>query len=88
MGGGVVQGSTYCAWPRNGVGESKQQYVDQSFKSMKELAKVAEDSNVIVNMEIPIALSIHFQYCCRGFAVCQCHRSPTLACCGYVPYEY
>lgn len=53
MGGGVVQGSTYCAWPKKlEVGESKQQYVDQSFKSMKELAKVAEDSNVIVNMEI------------------------------------
>lgn len=53
MGGGVVQGSTYCAWPKKlGIGEDKQQYVDQSYKSMKHLAKVAEDNNVVVNMEI------------------------------------
>lgn len=49
----MIQGSTYCAWPKQlALGESKQQYVDQSFKSMKQLAKVAEDCNVIVNMEI------------------------------------
>lgn len=53
MGGGVIQGSTYCAWPKSlGKGEVKQQYVDQSFKSMTHLAKVAEDNNVILNMEI------------------------------------
>ncbi|WP_332446693.1 D-psicose 3-epimerase, partial [Sphaerochaeta sp.] len=53
MGGGVIQGSTYCAWPKKlEIGESKQRYVDQSFKSMNQLAKVAEDCNVIVNMEI------------------------------------
>lgn len=53
MGGGTVQGSTYCAWPKKlGINESKQLYVDQSFKSMRRLAKVAEENNVIVNMEI------------------------------------
>lgn len=53
MGGGVIQGSTYCAWPKSlGKGEVKQHYVDQSFKSMTQLAKVAQDNNVILNMEI------------------------------------
>lgn len=53
MGGGTVQGSTYCAWPKKlGINENKQLYVDQSFKSMRKLAKVAEDNNVVVNMEI------------------------------------
>ena len=52
-GGGVIQGSTYCSWPKSlGKGEVKQHYVDQSFKSMTQLARVAEDNNVILNMEI------------------------------------
>ncbi|MGP1507337.1 MAG: D-psicose 3-epimerase [Sphaerochaeta sp.] len=53
MGGGVIQGSTYCAWPNKlPKGESKQHYIDQSLKSMKELATVAEDNNVILNCEV------------------------------------
>lgn len=53
MGGGVIQGSTYCAWPNKPPkGESKQHYIDQSLKSMKELATVAEDNNVILNCEV------------------------------------
>lgn len=53
MGGGIIQGSTYCAWPNKlPKGESKQHYIDQSLKSMKELATVAEDNNVILNCEV------------------------------------
>lgn len=53
MGGGVIEGSTYCAWPNQlPKGESKQRYVDQSIKSMKQIAPIAEDNNVILNCEV------------------------------------
>jgi len=53
MGGGFLQGSNYCSWPNKlRKGESKQAYIDQSLKSMKELSKVAEDNQVILNMEV------------------------------------
>lgn len=53
MGGGMIGGSTYCAWPKQlPKGELKQAYVQQSLKSMKELIKVAEDNEVILNIEV------------------------------------
>jgi D-psicose/D-tagatose/L-ribulose 3-epimerase len=53
MGGGVIEGSTYCAWPNKlPKGGTKERYVEQSLKSMKELAPIAEDNNVILNCEV------------------------------------
>jgi D-psicose/D-tagatose/L-ribulose 3-epimerase len=53
MGGGMIGGSTYCSWPKQlPKGESKKEYQEQSLKSMKELVKVAEDANVILNLEV------------------------------------
>ncbi len=53
MGGGMIGGSTYCSWPKQlPKGDNKKEYQDQSLKSMKELAKVAEDNAVILNLEV------------------------------------
>ncbi|AEV30145.1 sugar phosphate isomerase/epimerase [Sphaerochaeta pleomorpha str. Grapes] len=53
MGGGMIGGSTYCSWPKQlPKGDSKKEYQDQSLKSMKELVKVAEDNEVILNLEV------------------------------------
>ncbi len=53
MGGGMIGGSTYCAWPKQlPKGEDKRTYVDQSRRSLEELVKVAEDNDVILNIEV------------------------------------
>lgn len=54
MGGGIVGGILYGAWPGTmPAGETdKQPYVARSVASMKEAIKVAEDNDVILNMEV------------------------------------
>jgi len=54
MGGGNLGGIIYSCWPATmPEGETdKQPYFDQSVASMKEAVKVAEDYNVILNMEV------------------------------------
>lgn len=54
MGGGNLGGIIYGCWPATmPEGESdKRSYFDRSVTSMKEAIKVAEDNNVVFNMEV------------------------------------
>jgi len=54
LGGGKLGGIIYSSWPATmprGVID-KRPYVDRSLKSMKEAITVAEDNNVVFNMEV------------------------------------
>ena len=54
MGGGCLSGIIYSCWPAlmpEGVSD-KRPFLDRSIASMKEVVKVAEDQNVILNMEV------------------------------------
>jgi D-psicose/D-tagatose/L-ribulose 3-epimerase len=53
-GGGMIGGTVHSAWPSTlpkGVAD-KRPYLEQSKKSMRELVKIAEDNNVILNVEV------------------------------------
>jgi len=54
MGGGNMGGIIYSSWPATmPAGETdKRPYVERSINSMKEAIKVAEDNQVILNMEV------------------------------------
>jgi len=54
MGGGNLGGIIYGCWPATMPegGSDKRSYFDRSVASMKEAIKVAEDNNVIFNMEV------------------------------------
>jgi len=53
MGGGNLGGIIYSFWPATlPVGCEKQPFVDRSIASMKVAAKIAEDHNVVLNMEV------------------------------------
>ncbi|MHB8936275.1 D-psicose 3-epimerase [Rectinema subterraneum] len=53
-GGGMIGGTVHSAWPSalpEGATD-KRPYLEQSKKSMRELAKIAEDNEVILNVEV------------------------------------
>jgi D-psicose/D-tagatose/L-ribulose 3-epimerase len=53
MGGGTIGGTVYSSWPKQlPIGEKRIDYLNQSLKSMKVLAKVAEKENVILLCEV------------------------------------
>lgn len=54
MGGGNLGGIIYGCWPATMPegGSDKRSYFDRSVASMKEAIKIAEDNNVIFNMEV------------------------------------
>jgi D-psicose/D-tagatose/L-ribulose 3-epimerase len=53
MGGGTVGGSLYGSWPRQlREGEEKEAFVSRSLGSMREIAKIAEDNGVVLNLEV------------------------------------
>jgi len=53
-GGGMIGGTVHSAWPRTLPKDAtdKRPYLDQSKKSMREMVRVAEDNNVILNVEV------------------------------------
>ena len=54
MGGGMVSGIIYSYWPAllpKSV-DDKRPYIDRSVETMRKAIKVAEDNNVIFNMEV------------------------------------
>lgn len=53
-GGGMIGGTIHSSWPMTlpKGAHDKRPYLDQSKKSMRELAKIAEDNNVILNVEV------------------------------------
>lgn len=54
LGGGKIGGIIYGAWPAAlPIGETdKRPYIERSIRSMKQAAKVAEDNNVYLNVEV------------------------------------
>ena len=53
MGGGDIGGVIYASWPgKLPKGEDKRWYVDQSVASMRSLMSVAEDNDVMLNVEV------------------------------------
>lgn len=54
MGGEMIGGTVHSCWPSTlpAKASNKQIYLEQSIKSMKELVKVAEDKQVILNIEV------------------------------------
>ncbi len=53
MGGGTIGGTVYSSWPKQlPKGEKRIDYLKQSIKSMKVLAKIAEEENVILLCEV------------------------------------
>jgi len=54
MGGGMIGGTVHSCWPSTlpQGATDKGIYLEQSIKSMKELVKVAEDNDVILNVEV------------------------------------
>jgi len=53
-GGGMIGGTVHSAWPSTlpKGATDKRPYLEQSKKSMRELAKVAEDNRVVLNVEV------------------------------------
>jgi len=54
IGGGMIGGTVHSCWPSTlpeGVTD-KSPVLEQSFKSMRELVKIAEDWNVVLNVEV------------------------------------
>jgi D-psicose/D-tagatose/L-ribulose 3-epimerase len=54
MGGGMIGGTVHSCWPASldPQYDTKKPFLDQSIRSMKEMAKVAEDAGVILNVEV------------------------------------
>jgi len=54
MGGGMIGGTVHSCWPSTlpSGHESKEPFWKQSVRSMKELAPIAADNNVILNVEV------------------------------------
>jgi D-psicose/D-tagatose/L-ribulose 3-epimerase len=53
MGGGTIGGTVYACWPRQlPKGEKRVDYLNQSLKSMRVLAKIAEEENVVLLCEV------------------------------------
>lgn len=54
MGGGMIGGTVHSSWPATlpAGHESKEPFRDASLKSMRELVHVAEDSGVVLNVEV------------------------------------
>lgn len=54
MGGEMIGGTVHSCWPSTLPPDAldKRKYLEQSKKSMRELVKVAEDNNVILNVEV------------------------------------
>lgn len=54
MGGSMIGGTVHSCWPATlpAGHEDKRPFWEQSVKSMKELAKIAEDKGVVLNVEV------------------------------------
>ncbi|SLM17978.1 Sugar phosphate isomerase/epimerase (fragment) [uncultured spirochete] len=53
-GGGMISGTIHSAWPRmlpKGATD-KRPFLEQSKKSMREMAKIAKNNNVMLNVEV------------------------------------
>lgn len=53
-GGGIIGGTIHSSWPMTlpKAATDKRHYLDQSKRSMRELAKIAEDNRVVLNVEV------------------------------------